>query len=389
MAIIHAVFSLFMEVKKRRIKVLFTIPNFDTAGSGKALLNIATRLNHELFEPMIACESEKGDFFKVVRESGIPVHIMKLTTSMSNRWRGLKNVLRIATDFRKIKPHLIHSFHYSADYSEALAARLAGCKWVYTKKNMNWGGSSTNGWKLRSWLANGIVAQNTDMLQLFFRKSKKVSLVPRGVNVDEFDVRKSNKEKIRSEFGISAESKIILTVANLVPVKGIEVLIKAFNALHQQLPEVHLFIVGDDTSDYAFSLKQLAASSETSRQIHFTGKRTDVKDFIAVSTVFVLPTLNEGRREGSPVSLLEAMAAGKCVLASDVAGIRDQLQNFRYHLFEPGNEKVLCAKLSEFLSFDNSELCELGSRLKENVLNNYAIEKEVARHEQFYLGLLE
>lgn len=388
MAIVHAVFSLFMEVKKRRIKVLFTIPNFDTAGSGKALLNIASRLNHELFEPMIACESDKGFFFKVVRESGIPVHIMKLTTSMSNRWSGLQHVLRIAAAFRRIKPHLVHSFHYSADYSEALAARLAGCKWVYTKKNMNWGGSSANGWKLRSWLANGIVAQNTDMLQ-FFGKSKKVSLIPRGVNVNEFAGKESDKNKMRVEFGIPGNAKIILTVANLVPVKGIEVLIKAFNTLHPQLPEVHLVIVGDDTNDYAHSLKQLAAGSDARNQIHFTGKRSDVRDFLAAANVFVLPTLNQGRQEGSPVSLLEAMAAGKCVLASDVAGVRDQLQDFREHLFEPGNEKELCAKLSEFLRFENSALSELGLRLKENVQNNYTIEKEVAHHEQFYRGLFE
>ncbi len=388
MAIVHAVFSLFMEVKKRRIKVLFTIPNFDTAGSGKALLNIATRLNQESFEPMIACESEKGFFFKVVRESGIPIHIMKLTTSMSNRWSGLQHVLRIAAAFRRIKPHIVHSFHYSADYSEALAARLAGCKWVYTKKNMNWGGSSANGWKLRSWLANGIVAQNTDMFQ-FFGKSKKVSLIPRGVNVNEFAGKESDKIKIRVEFGIPENAKIILTVANLVPVKGIEVLMQAFNTLHPQLPEVHLVIVGDDTSDYARSLKQLAAGSDARNQIHFTGKRTDVRDFLAAANVFVLPTLNQGRQEGSPVSLLEAMAAGKCVLASDVAGVRDQLQDFKTHLFAPGDDAMLSAKLMEYLALTDAELEQLGYRFRNHVTNNYTIEKEVKVHEQFYLDMCD
>ncbi|MBX2955236.1 MAG: glycosyltransferase [Cyclobacteriaceae bacterium] len=377
-----------MEVKKRRIKVLFTIPNFDTAGSGKALLNIASRLNHELFEPMIACESDKGFFFKVVMESGIPVHIMKLTTSMSNRWSGLQHVLRIAAAFRRIKPHLVHSFHYSADYSEAMAARLAGCKWVYTKKNMNWGGSSANGWKLRSWLANGIVAQNTDMFQ-FFGKSKKVSLIPRGVNVNEFAGKESDKNKIRVEFGILGNAKIILTVANLVPVKGIEVLMQAFNTLHPQLPEVHLVIVGDDTSDYARSLKQLAAGSDARNQIHFTGKRSDVRDFLAAANVFVLPTLNQGRQEGSPVSLLEAMAAGKCVLASDVAGVRDQLQDFKTHLFVPGDDAMLSAKLMEYLALTDAELEQLGYRFRNHVTNNYTIEKEVKVHEQFYLDMCD
>lgn len=375
-----------MEVKKR-IRVLYTIPNFDTAGSGKALLNIATRLNPTLFEPMIACESENGSFFQVVKQSGIPVHVFKLTTSMSNRFSGLKNILKISSHFRMIKPDVVHSFHYSADYSEALAARLAGSKWVYTKKNMNWGGSSKNGWKLRTWLANRVAAQNTDMLKLFFDGSKKVDLIPRGVNLKEFDEAHMSPDKIRKKLSIPAKAKIILAVANLVPVKGIEVLIEAFNSLDHNHHQVHLVIVGDDTSEYAATLKQIATASKVATQIHFTGKRSDVNDFLAAATIFVLPTWNKGRQEGSPVSLLEAMAAGTCVLASDVAGIRDQLQNFPDHLFTPGDHAVLARKLSHYLDLPN--ISELGLDLKKNVQEHYTIEMEVASHEQLYLKLFK
>ena len=61
------------------IKVLFTIPNFDTAGSGKALLNIATRLNSNYFEPHICCFHNKGEFFQTVENSNIPIHIFQFT----------------------------------------------------------------------------------------------------------------------------------------------------------------------------------------------------------------------------------------------------------------------------------------------------------------------
>ena len=62
--------------------------------------------------------------------------------------------------FRKLKPDIIHSFHYGADYSEGLASRIAGIPWIYTKKNMNWGGNSKNGWALRSFFASKILVQN-------------------------------------------------------------------------------------------------------------------------------------------------------------------------------------------------------------------------------------
>jgi glycosyltransferase involved in cell wall biosynthesis len=375
-----------MEVK-RRIRILYTIPNFDTAGSGKALLNIALRLNRELFEPLIACESNAGTFFKAVTQSGIPVHVFKLTTPMNRRLSGLKNIVKIARHFGRIRPDIVHSFHYSADYSEALAARLAGCKWVYTKKNMSWGGSSKNSWRLRTWLANRIVAQNTDMIRLFFSKSEKVSLIPRGVLVEEFEGSKSNSQKIKNELGLSLKSKIILSVANLVPVKGIEVLIKAFNTIYEQFPEVNLIIVGDDANPYAQSLKQLAAANDARSQIYFMGKRTDVKDFLAAADIFVLPTLNQGRQEGSPVALIEAMAAGKYVLASDVAGVRDQLRNFSAHLFEPGNNEMLANKLLACLALSDYELRHFGKEFRNHIVNNYTIEGEVSLHEQLYFDV--
>ena len=59
----------------KKIKILFTIPNFDSAGSGKALFHIADGLNRELFEPHILCLHKKGVFFETVEKSRIPVHV--------------------------------------------------------------------------------------------------------------------------------------------------------------------------------------------------------------------------------------------------------------------------------------------------------------------------
>ena len=57
---------------------------------------------------------------------------------MIPRLKGIYNCYQLSKFFRKLKIDLIHSFHYSSDYSEALAAKLAGIPWIYTKKNMNW-----------------------------------------------------------------------------------------------------------------------------------------------------------------------------------------------------------------------------------------------------------
>lgn len=369
-----------------KIRVLFTIPNFDTAGSGKALLKIAERLDRKRFEPMICCMHDRGAFFDIVRQSGIPVHVFPYTADMSRRIQGLRQVWRISRFFRKLRPNIIHSFHYAPDYSEALAAMLAGVKWIYTKKNMNWGGSSKNGWRLRSWLADGIIAQNTDMMRDFFPGWKKVVLIPRGVDVEEF-APKGKGAEIRRQFQQSPSGQLLVCVANLVPVKGVEVLIEAFEKITAGFPETKLAIVGDDSSEYGAKLKKLAAGLSAGSSIYFTGKVLNVADYLAAGDIFVLPTLKQGRQEGSPVSLLEAMAAGVPVLASDVAGIRDQLSNFPGLLFEPGNAGMLTEKLALLLKKTKEEREETGRQLRQEVLARFTLALEVECHESFYKQL--
>ena len=123
-----------METQLIKIKILFTIPNFDTAGSGKALLNVAKNLDKSIFEPHICCFHTRGKFFKVVADSGIPIHIKTTSHQMIPRLRGIKESYILAKFFKDLNIDIIHSFHYSDDYSEALAAKFARIPWVYTKK---------------------------------------------------------------------------------------------------------------------------------------------------------------------------------------------------------------------------------------------------------------
>lgn len=78
----------------KKIRVLLTIPNFDTAGSGKALLNIALALDKDRFEPHILCRHDRGEFFEVVKESGIPVHVLNIFLTNGPYCECLKTVIK-------------------------------------------------------------------------------------------------------------------------------------------------------------------------------------------------------------------------------------------------------------------------------------------------------
>ncbi|GGW60299.1 glycosyltransferase involved in cell wall biosynthesis [Winogradskyella epiphytica] len=366
------------------IKILFTIPNFDTAGSGRALLQVAKRLDPKRFEVHIACMHNRGTFFKTVEESGIPIHIIQYTTPMKPYLKGIKACYDISRKLKAIAPDIIHSMHYAADYSEPLAAKMAGITWVYTKKNMNWGGASKNAWLVRTFLASAIAVQNTDMLQEFFKNSKKTTLIPRGVDVAVFKPVIRNEDLVK-HWQLDSKQRIVMCVANLVPVKGIEVLLQAFQLVCEQLDDWILMLVGDATSDYGLEMIKLTQTLGLKNRVLFCGKQGRIQDYLSLAELFVLPTLGSG--EGSPVSLLEAMAAGKNVLGAAVSGIKDQLQPFPEHLVVAGNVASWGKALLACCSKTRAENIQIGNRFRDYVVQNYHIDKEVATCQELYLKL--
>jgi glycosyltransferase involved in cell wall biosynthesis len=160
--------------------ILFTIPNFITAGSGRALLNLIERLDRTRFAPGVCVAHKGGDLDQEVEAMGIPFIEAPFTVSpkpyVTLLWRA-----------SSVSPcpafALWHSFHYSDDYTEPIIAWMAGARaWVFTKKNMGW---NSRAWALRSRFAARIAAQNGDMMREFFRTKglrSKARLVPRGVD---------------------------------------------------------------------------------------------------------------------------------------------------------------------------------------------------------------
>ena len=350
------------------------------------MLNIALGLDSTKFEAHIACQTNKGVFFKIVEESGIPLHVFDYIPKSRPLHAMFKQTWHVSRKLREINPDVIHSFHYSDNYTEALAAKLAGIKWVFTKKNMSWGGGSGNGWKFRSALANGIAVQNTDMITNFYPESKKVGLIPRGVDVKKFEFDgKDDAVKIAMK---SENQRVIICVANMVPVKGVELLLKAFDTLHSSNANWSLWLIGDIVNAYGQSLTEQASQLKSADFIHFSGKQPDVKRYLNHAEIFVLPTKDEGRREGSPVALLEAMANGKVVLGSAVPGVKDQLSKFPEHQFEPGNWKSLYQKLTVFMANSVQENKVIGQQFAMHVQTNYSLETEIKRHEEFYKKVL-
>jgi glycosyltransferase involved in cell wall biosynthesis len=367
------------------LKILFTIPNFHTAGSGKALLNIAKGLDKSKFEVHMACKTDEGAFFQEVKNSDIPVHVLNYEATMRPISKFLKESWKISRELKKINPDIIHSFHYSNNYGEVLPARLAGAKWIFTKKNMMWGSDGANAWKIRSALATKIIIQNEEMKRMFYPNSNKTMLIERGILLDKFYPSKPDAS-IRERMNTPVDARIIIAVANLAHIKGIDILLAAFAQLAEQFPDWHVWIVGDDQTKTGGALHHFVKQQKLADRVHFSGVQSEVTAYLNHAEIFVLPTRATG--EGSPVALIEAMANAKVVLGAEVPGINDQLKGVPHHLFEPENPDALAEKLEHFLKNDSETNTVLGQSFLKHARANYSLQREVKAHEGVYLNVM-
>jgi glycosyltransferase involved in cell wall biosynthesis len=353
-----------------KIKILYTIPNFDTAGSGKVLYDLAKGLDKEKFEVQIACNNNKGAFFPIVESLGLPIHIIPTTVRLRPYLTLLFRIRPFRAFVRQHQFDIVHSWHWSSDWSEVIASRWGGAKFVYTKKAMTWGNVH---WKIRSYLSNFIITINEEMRN-YFPDKKAQKLIPLGLDTQYYS------PGLFPEKQASAIFKII-TVANLVPVKGIELLIKAIKLSDNT--NLRLEVLGDDRDPYAEVLKGLAKELQLESQISFPGKHTDVRPFLAQANLYVIPS----RKEGMPMALVEAMAMGIPVLGSNIPGIHFVLRDFPELLFESSDADALSRKILLFYQKTAEERAHVGQQLRKYCIDHFSMGKFISEHEDLYLKL--
>ncbi len=363
------------------IKILFTIPNFDTAGSGKVVYDLVKGIDKSRFAPEILVKHTKGAFYKEVEKLGVPIHVFDYETDYKPLATFPVRLLKVVKFFRSLKVDIIHSWHWSSDFSEPLAARLAGIKFIYTKKAMGWGNKA---WVWRSRLSTQIIAINKDMMTEFFNPFPSINAcyLPLGLDTD-FYAEQEYSKVTAEKHHISQNDFVVISVVNMVAVKGIEILIEA--VIEANIPQIKLLLVGNDSSDYVDGLKNKYGRNHS--QIIFTGKQMEVRNYLSIADVFVIPTKNEGKREGMPMAPVEAMSSGIPVIGSRVSGITDILEGFEEWLFEASDTDHLSQLLNNMNAMHAEDRKLLGKQMRNRVVEHYAFEKFINSREQVYASL--
>ncbi len=169
-------------------------------------------------------------------------------------------------------------------------------------------------------------------------RPSRLQVIHNGIDIERFSC------SINEEIGRRNRNQVIGTVARLTEAKDHENLLCAFAAVRKVEPDVCLLLVGD--GELREEVESMISSLRLEDAVEMTGKRSDIPQLLNGMDIFVLPS----RREGFPVSIIEAMACGRAVVATDVGGVREIIDDgVDGIIVPPEDHQSLAAALAQLL----------------------------------------
>jgi len=388
-----------------KIKILRIFSRLNIGGPAIHTILLTAGLNNDQFESILVKGSEdpsEGDMLYLAKEKGVePIVIPEMGRNIS--WRDEFNaLLKIYRLIKEEKPHIVHTHTAKAGTLGRGAAILVNSQWsivnilgrmfscpstelrtqnIRIKLVHTFHGHVLSGYF--GYIKNNIFLWVERFLGLFtdriitvseklreeilgFRignKKKTISL-PLGLELSKLLKTDQYKGLLREELGVSGETKLVAIIARLVPIKNHKMFIDGISMLKAQklAVKVKFLVIGD--GELRNELESYVKKEGLGEDIFFLGFRKDMEKIYADLDMVVLTSLNEG----SPVALIEAMAAGKAVVSTDVGGVVDLI----------GNEDQNCVSKDQRYSITNcgvllksADADVLAGAMKELLKNEY------------------
>lgn len=363
------------------LRVMFVITCMPVGGAERLLVEIVRRLDRRQFEPELCCLKYLGPLGEVLAKevptfSGLLSHkydLRVLPRLCSLLWkREIDAVITVGTGGDKM-------------FWGRLAAYLAGVPVIASALH------STGLPDHVEWL-NRIIAPLTDAFiavaqphaEFLVAKEgcprNRTWVIPNGVDTVRFSPRLPDP-KLRQEVGIPPSAPVIAIVAALRPEKNHELFLQMAAMIHRRFADTHFLIVGDGPRRKM--LEGLTAELGLQRIVHFLGTRDDVPEILACADIVVLSS----HMEANPLSVLEAMACGKPVVATRVGSVpTNVLDGLTGFLVPPGDVAAMADRCGLLLSSPQLRQ-EMGRAGRQHVLARASLEVTVRGYQELICAL--
>jgi len=365
------------------IRVLFVEHKQIFGGGQVSLLSLLDRFDKKAVKAVVVCQPG-AVLIGELKKRNINIYVFGLGEIRKGRRPGviLGNLIaRIVPTLRLIRLisreriDLVYTNGVFSLIASLLAAKLTGTPVVWSEHNITLPLDLET--KLLIALADRIAVVTDVIRQQFLgldpKAEKKIVVIYNGVDPSRFEVRAQARDKLRQELGLTEQHPVIGTVGRLSPEKGHRHFLQAAKIIKEGVPTAKFLIVGD--GPMRTDLEAMAKEMGILEDVCFTGFREDVPVVLSLMDVFVLPSLEEA----FGIAMLEAMAVGKPVIASNVGGVYEAvIEGETGFLVEPGDWQKM-AKLAIGLLGDEEKRKRMGEKGRQLVACRYTLEATCAK----------
>lgn len=368
-------------------RVMYVVDHLEIGGAQQHLVQLLRCLDRGRFTPMVCALKMRGELRGAVEALGVPVFDGGLGRTLMGAG-GARVLWRLARLLRRERVDVTHSYLFHPNVLAPIASRLAGVDAVLaSKRSLDRYPRRLPRYACR--LGNALAGRimvNAEAIARFAAAEEgcpldKTVVIPNGVREEALQAPADAAAK-RRELGLPPEAPVVGAVSRLAWKKGIAHLVEAAPRLLEAVPEARVVIAGDGA--LRGELEAQAAALGVGERVIFLGARPDSIELMAAFDVFVLPSVIEGMSN----ALLEAMAVGRPVVATDVGGnpevVVDGETGF---LVSPGDPRHLASSVIKLLQAPELA-AEMGAAGRRRVVARYRVDVMTRRIEDLYDALL-
>jgi glycosyltransferase involved in cell wall biosynthesis len=370
-----------------RIRIAYCVARMDLGGTELNAVRTAERLDHDRFDVTVASLVDNGPLLERYANASIPVERFPIT-SLYNA-TALGEGLRL---YRFLLAKRIEILHCHDMYSNVFAAPwarlarvplvIASRRWIHPVSDRRLELANRVAYRL----VHRVLGNSRAVAQLLRDgdgvAERRILWVPNFVEERAFESPISSaRSSLRNELGIPANAEIVGCIARLVEVKDHATLLRAIGLIAARRPALHVVLIGDGPCRPA--LEGLARELGISAQTHFAGMRPNLPNLHHFFDVSVLASLTEG----FPNSLVEAMAAGRPVVATNVGGNPDAVRPSTGMLVPPKDPSAFARALERMLA-DEDLRRRMGAAAVKIARSEYHVDAVIPALETMYVRLL-
>jgi glycosyltransferase involved in cell wall biosynthesis len=377
--------------KMKPLKLLHVIGDSCFGGAGRIILRLGQVAKAQGWQVDIL--TTDPIFQRAVKQNGLGLVNLDVVRREIHPLWDLAGLARLSNFLRREHYGIVHTHTSKGGFVGRLAAWLAGVPViVHTAHGFAFHEGSPHSARLFYSTLERIASRWCDRLvsvsefhrhwalELGICGSSKILAIPNGIAA--LGSPEVSSAELRRQLGIRDSDLLVLSMARLAPDKGIEYLIEAAAILLRSERRFQIVIAGD--GPMRARLEELTRHLGVADWVTFLGFREDVSDLLAASDLVVLPSL----REGLSIALLEAMAAGKPIIATKIGSHRELASQAEIaHLVSPADAPALCEAILQ-IAPDADLMSRLGTNARTLFEARYTEERMLGAYKQLYFDLL-